>query len=227
MLQKLDTNLWVLPAPLRVFGLEVGTRMTVVKLHNNGLFLHSTVPLSEELKQELSEIGDVKAIVAPNCYHHFFAKKYAEAYPEARLYGAPGLPEKRRDLLFHKVLENKEEKAWAGDLEQILTRGMPTMNEVVFFHPLSRTLILTDICVNFPPAESFWLRLYRQYVQDYDGKFAMARLIKLMVRNRRTFGASCRQILQWDFDRVTVTHGQVLESGGREAFQKAVSWVME
>ena len=227
MLQKLDTNIWVAHSPLRVFGLEVGTRMTVVKLPDEDLFLHSTISLSEALQKELDAIGNVKAIVAPNCYHHFFVKRYTEVYPEAMLYGAPGLPEKRIDLQFHGVLNDQEENVWAGNLEQILTRGMPSMNEVVFFHTVSRTLILTDICVNFPPTDSCLLRIYRRYIQDYDEKFAMARLIRFMVRNRSAFKDSCQKILQWDFDRITVTHGLVLESGGREAFQKAIGWVMK
>lgn len=227
MLQELDQNLWVVPAPLRVFGLEVGTRMTVVRLHDGGLWLHSPVSLSNELRVALSDLGEVKAVVAPNCYHHLFVKQYVEVYPHVLLFGAPGLEKKRSDLTFHKIIDNHGEDIWASDLEHLVTRGAPSMNEVVFFHPLSQTLLLTDICVNFPATNSFLLRLYRRYVQDYDAKFAMARLIKFMVRDRKAFRASCELILQWDFNRVTVTHGQVLEAGGREAFRKAVGWVME
>jgi hypothetical protein len=102
---------------------------------------------------------------------------------------------------------------------------MPALNEVVFFHPVSRTLILTDLCVNYPPSESTLLRLYRRWIQDYEGKFAMARLIKLMVRDRGALRSACDRILQWDFDRVTVTHGEVLESGGKEAFRNAFRWL--
>jgi len=102
---------------------------------------------------------------------------------------------------------------------------MPKMNETVFFHPLNRTLILTDLSVNFPPAESFWLRFYRSRIQDYDGKLAMPRLIKLLVRDRQALKSSCERILQWDFDRIIVTHGELLETGGQEAFKKAFQWL--
>ncbi|MCH7600214.1 MAG: DUF4336 domain-containing protein, partial [Myxococcales bacterium] len=33
------------------------------------------------------------------------------------------------------------------------------------------------------------------------------------------------RILEWDFDRVTVTHGQVLESGGRAKLEQAFAWL--
>ena len=222
MIQKLAENLWVVPAPQSFLGLQIGTRMTIVRNKDNGLFLHSPVPLLQELRQGLSAIGEVRAIVAPNCYHHLHVKGYIDAYPQALFYAAPGLPKKRKDLRFHDVLGETTPPEWEADLEQTVVKGMPSMNEVVFLHPASRTLILTDICFNYPPAKSFWMRLYRQKVQDYDGKFTMARLIKLMVRDRRAFKSSCERILQWDFERVTVTHGEVLETGGKEAFRKAL-----
>jgi hypothetical protein len=110
-------------------------------------------------------------------------------------------------------------------LVQTLVGGMPALNEVAFFHPASRTLLLTDLCFNYPPSESSWLRLYRRWIQDYEAKFTMARIIKLMVRDRRALGSSCDRILRWDFDRVTLTHGEILESGGKEAFRNAFRWL--
>ena len=224
MLQNLDKNLWVVPAPQRVFGLQIGTRMTVIKLISGGLFLHSPVSLTPELCQELSALGDVRAIAAPNRYHHLYVKDYFKTYPEALIYAAPGLPKKRKDLRFHDVLSENPPEVWSKDIEQTLVRGMPALNEVVFFHPPSRTLVLTDLCVNFPPAQSFLLRFYRRWIQDYEGKFTMARIIKLMVRDREALRSSCDRILRWGFDRVTVAHGEVLESGGREAFENAFRW---
>jgi hypothetical protein len=32
-------------------------------------------------------------------------------------------------------------------------------------------------------------------------------------------------MLEWDFDRVVVGHGDVLESGGRQALGEALSWL--
>jgi hypothetical protein len=32
-------------------------------------------------------------------------------------------------------------------------------------------------------------------------------------------------VLAWDFDRVTVTHGEPLETGGKEALRRAYAWL--
>jgi hypothetical protein len=58
----------------------------------------------------------------------------------------------------------------------------------------------------------------------YEGKFTMACIMKLMVRDPEALRSSCDRILSWGFDRVTVAHGEVLESGGREAFENAFRW---
>ncbi len=225
MLQELSENIWVAAAPQRFLGLQIGTRMTIVRYNGGKLFLHSPVSLTQELSQSLSVLGEVGALVAPNRYHHLHVKTYIEKYPQALVYAAPGLPEKRKDLRFHHVLSEESPEAWEDNLVQTLVKGMPALNEVAFFHPASRTLLLTDLCFNYPPSESSWLRFYRRWIQDYEAKFTMARVIKIMVRDRRALRSSCDRILRWDFDRVTLTHGEILESGGKEAFRNAFRWL--
>ena len=44
MLDRLAEDLWVEARPLRFFGVEMGTRMTVVRLADGGLWVHSPVP---------------------------------------------------------------------------------------------------------------------------------------------------------------------------------------
>src|SRR5260370_7666911 len=105
-LTSIAPNLWTAERPFKlplILG-DIGTRMTIVKLADGGLFLHSPVPLDAETKAALDEIGAVQAIVAPSKAHHLFAGDYVKEYPGARLYGAPGLPDKRRDLKFDSIL---------------------------------------------------------------------------------------------------------------------------
>ncbi len=39
-------------------------------------------------------------------------------------------------------------------------------------------------------------------------------------------GAASEQILAWDFDRIVVAHGDVLERNGRERLRAAYSWLL-
>jgi hypothetical protein len=57
------------------------------------------------------------------------------------------------------------------------------------------------------------------------GHFGPHRLIKLALSERSAARASVERILQWDFDRVIVTHGDVLDTGGHDRVRAAFSFL--
>jgi len=224
-LRQLGPEICIAERPQRFYGLEVGTRMTVIRLGGARLLLHSPVALDPELRRELDSLGRVCFVVAPNRVHHLYAGQVAEAYPEARLWVAPGLERKRPDLRFVAVLGDEAPAEWRGELEQVFFRGRPYENEVVFFHRASRTLILCDLAFNFGPSAAAPTRLLMRLPRSY-GRFGPSKLDPLLIRDRRAARESLERILDWDFDRVVVAHGDVLESGGREALRQGYSWLL-
>jgi len=94
---------------------------------------------------------------------------------------------------------------------------------VVFFHRASRTAIFTDLVFNVP-ADFKDARIFYALVGGR-GHFGPHRLIRLMIRDHKAARESVAKILEWDFDRVIVTHGDVLESGGHAKFSQAYSYL--
>ncbi|MEO8603306.1 MAG: DUF4336 domain-containing protein, partial [bacterium] len=117
-LTQLAPDLWVATRPLVLLAGDVGTRMTVIRLRDGGLWLHSPVKLDAPTRAALDGLGPVRAVVAPSLVHHFFVGDYGKAYPEARLFAAPGLPKKRSDLRLDGVLSDDAPPEWTGQLEQ-------------------------------------------------------------------------------------------------------------
>jgi hypothetical protein len=101
----------------------------------------------------------------------------------------------------------------------------PYENEVVFFHRASRTLILCDLAFNFGPRAAAPTRLLMRLLRSY-GRFGPSKVDPLLIRDRRAARESLEHILRWDFDRVVVAHGEVLESGGREALREGYAWLL-
>jgi hypothetical protein len=203
---------------------DIGARMTVIRLADGGLLLHSPVRLDEETKRALEDLGPVRAVVAPSKVHHLFAGEYARAYPDARVHGAPGLAEKRRELRVDAVLGDQPAAEWRDRIDQHLFRGAPVLNEVVFLHAPSRTLVLTDLAFNVPPGRTAGARIF-YWVTGAAGRFGPHRLVRTMIRDRRAARTSVEQVLGWDFDRIVVSHGDVLETGGRERFAAAFAFL--
>lgn len=224
-LRELDKNIWIAERPQRFYGLEVGTRMTVIRLADGSLLLHSPVALDPELCRELDAIGRVRFTVAPNRLHHLYAGEVAQAYPGSRLWVAPGLERKRPDLVFVAVLGDEAPTEWREEVDQVFFRGRPYENEVVFLHRASRTLIMCDLAFNFGPRAAAPTRLLMRLLRSY-GRFGPSTLDPWLIRDRRAARQSLERILAWDFDRVVVAHGDVLESGGRDALRLGYSWLL-
>jgi hypothetical protein len=199
--------------------------MTVIRLPGARLLLHSPVALDSELRAELDSIGRVLYVIAPNRVHHLYAGDVAAAYPQARLWVAPGLERKRPDLRFVALLGDEAPEEWRGELEQVFFRGRPYENEVVFFHRASHTLLLCDLAFNFGPSAAAATRLLMKLLRSY-GRFGPSKLDPLLIRDRDAAQRSLERILAWDFDRVVVAHGEILESGGREALRAGYSWLL-
>ena len=48
-LAPMADNLWSATTPLRFWGVETGSRMTIARLADSGLFVHSPLPLDDDL----------------------------------------------------------------------------------------------------------------------------------------------------------------------------------
>jgi hypothetical protein len=219
----LDRDLWVAPRPLPLWLGDVGTRMSVMRLRDGGLLLHSPVALDPPLREAVDRIGPVRFVVGPNRMHHFYLRDWAEAYPDALLWGAPGLPEKRRDLRFEGVLDDAA-PGFAGEVETRLVEGAPALSEVAFLHRPTRTLLLADLAFNVTRGPRNRARLFHWLV-GATGRFGPHRIARATIRDRRAARRSIDAILAWDFDRVVVPHGDVLETGGRTAMEAAFAFL--
>ena len=224
-LRQLHSDLWVAEAPLRFVGLEMGARMTVVRLPDGKVLVHSPIAASDELVREVRALGPIAYLVAPNRYHHLYVADWQRACPDAALYVAHGLDRKRPDLVVAGVLGDEAEPGWRGALEQVPLAGIPILSEVVFFHPASATLIATDLAFNIghasPPVTRFVFRLFGTF-----GRLSPTLLERILVRDRAAFRRSFERVLVWPFERVIVAHGEVCEAGGRAQLMHGYRWVL-
>ena len=94
------------------------------------------------------------------------------------------------------------------------------MQEVVFFHAASRTLIVADLCEHFGPWSPRLTRLVARLGNMY-GKARMPPDWQLSFRDREATRASFQRILAWDFDRVILAHGENLEQDAKEVVARA------
>jgi hypothetical protein len=223
-LRQLHADLWVCPVPYWAMGMPLGRQLVVARLSGGGLWIHSPVPMTAELRAELTALGEVRHVVGPNLWHDECLREFQAEHPVALFHAAPGLAVVKRDVRFGAELSDGPHPDWAGVLEQHLVRGMPRMNEVVFFHPASRSLILADLAFNLGPEGPWWFALLMRAYGAWN-RFGPTPLEKWMMRDRAAVRASLDRILAWDFDRVIVGHGRNVEHDGKRVFREAYSFL--
>jgi Domain of unknown function (DUF4336) len=220
MLQNIAHNIWHTQHNFAVNGLSVSSRMTVVRLQDGCLWLHSPVPITKELKAELMALGEVAYVVAPSKMHYLFAADCMAAFPQATLFGAPGLQTKRPNLKGMRELQALPEPSWQEDLEQLFFAGMPLVNETVWFHKPSRTLIVTDLLQYYQGDLSFGLKIYAK-LTGTSKQLAVPKTVRWLVKDRIAALASAQKILNWPFERVVVAHNVILETDAYTTVEKA------
>lgn len=220
-------DLWVARHPLRLLGMPMTAAMTVARLDDR-LWVHSPIPLSAALRAELDALGRVAWAVAPNRHHHLFARAFAAAYPDAQLFVAPGLSSKVAALAAYPTLPTLPADTaapWRDEIASLLIAGNDEMNETVFFHRASRSLIVADLGVHLGPWDAPITRLYARLNGCY-GRFGQTMLLKMLYRDKAAARAALQNVLSWQFTRIVPAHGPVIEDDARIAFEKACAWLL-
>lgn len=215
-MRRVAEGVHVAEAPQRFFGLEVGARMTV--LHTaRGLLVHSPI---DAPVADVAALGDPRWVVAPNKLHHLYAGAWIDAGLEG--WAAPGLAEKRPDLTFAGVLDS-EASPFGDEIGVFPLRCFPFTQEVVLLHHPSRTLVVTDLVFHFTPQAPLLTRAAMACACGYPGcrTTALERVGMHRPTARREIGA----LLQLDFDRLILAHGEIIETGGKEALRGAFGWL--
>lgn len=210
-------------APLSFYGIHVGTRMTVVRLPSGGLLVHSPIALDPERKREVDALGEVTHIVAPNLFHHLSAGPWAEAYPTAVVHAPRALRKKRPDLRIDRELEDASPKTFEDALVPLAIDGT-MLRETVFVHAATRSVLSSDLVENFVTSDHWPTRWYLT-AGGIHGKPGWNRFLRFIYRDKKAARASIDRLLEHDFDRVLLAHGEVIETNAKETLREALSFV--
>jgi hypothetical protein len=220
----LAENIWELSHPLPAGPIVLDHRMTVVRLASGQLWVHSPVALDDTIRAGLDALGEVAYFVAPSTFHDLYWPPYFTAYPNARFFAAPGVREAHPDLPFTDVLSADAPSSWSGELDQTLLEGMPKINEVAFLHPASQSLIVADMAFNYDRNVNLATCLMLKMTGCY-GRFGVSRLFKLFIKDKKATRRSIDEILSWDFERIIVGHGHLVQSDGRQILKEAYAFL--
>ncbi len=185
-------------------------RMTILSDRQGNLAIHNPFYLHEADYQRIAKLGEVRWILAPNRFHCSEVEGFLAAFPQAELHVSPAVVER-----FKPVAKLLPESFSNPDILAKLVSGTRGLGEILFFHPQSKTLVVTDLVFHGLQGKN---RLERAFFRANGlNQFGPSQIFKfLFTKNERELLRSIREVLQWDFDQLIPNHGEILKSGARE-----------
>jgi len=221
-------QIWLCRYPAKYMGTEFDARMTVVRLPDGNLILHSPCEIDDRMRRALRALGNVAYLVAPGNFHYLHIPSAQAAFPEAETFICPGIERKWPGIRFDWFLGDTAPGAWAGLLDQVLVRGNRWICEVALFHRDTKTLIVVDLIENFTdstPRANWQLKLWWKVFRMWNVA-KPAPEYQLGWSDKKAARASLQRILEWDFRRVILAHGDLIESDARQVVKRAWSRIL-
>ena len=233
VLKPVAEGVWVVDSgPLELMRIPVPLRMTVVRLGNGDLWLHSPTRFDGELKNALEEHGRIRHLVAPSAAHWMYVAEWQRSCPDALTWAAPGLrdrgPVKKSGVRLDRDLPDVSPEEWAGEIDQVVVPGAGGFREVDFFHHPTRTLVLTDLVLNIepeklPPLARPLARIIG--VTAPEGR-APIYLRGIVLMKRQQAAAAARRMVELSPERVIFSHGRWFERDGAAALRRSLDWLL-
>ncbi|HEY8613929.1 MAG TPA: DUF4336 domain-containing protein [Roseomonas sp.] len=209
----------------------LSVRMTVIRLPDGGLLLHSPTRFSHGLKRELEQIGPIRHLVAPNIAHWTFLKDWQDACPDTVSWAAPGLRERsqvrRSGVRLDHDLGDLAPAEWGDVIEVVPVPGGGGFHEMAMFHRPTRTLMLTDLVMNLePPKVPLLMRpitwLFGMLAPDGMPPPYLRAVVKW--RHAEAVRAASR-LIELRPERVIFAHGRWFERDGTVALRRSLRWL--
>ena len=219
-----ENCIWIKNYPISYAATHFDSRMTIVRLACGGLVLHSPCEIDEKMRDEINDLGKVECIIAPGSYHYFYVSSAQRAFPCAKTYICPGIEAKVPQMNFDGFLSDIPQVQLENDFEQVLIRGNRFIWEVAFFHKRTKTLILVDLIENFTDKTDnvnwvlklWWKIIFRMWENPKP-----APEYQLGWKDKAAASKALTKILSWDFDRIIVSHGDLIEINAKKIAEQA------
>lgn len=217
-------RIWCTQQSVKYGPLSIKTRATFVRLADGSIWAHSPITPTPELVDSLAQIGPVQYVVAPNTSHRVFFLPFLQAFPEAQGLIAPGLMEKHSDLADFPILGQTDASDWAPDLQSFFVEGLPILNETVWLHASTSTLIVADLLFCFGSENTALCRIAARVLGVYE-RLGMSRSMKFLVKDKAALARTVDSLLAQPIERVILTHDQIIEQDAKVKLTAAFEWL--
>lgn len=214
-------SIWVAERPVWFGGVRLRARTTVVRLDGGALWVHSPCTPSDEVCAALDALGEVRWLVVPNRFHHLQTPATAARYPNAVTVGPKSAEARNPQLRLSMGIEDPAYVRATGELTSVPLSGVPFLDETVFFHAASGSLIAADLLICACAHDHWTWRMAARIWGRYE-KVKTPPDVQWKTRASAALAESLARMRELPVERILVAHADPITD--RPLQQLAEAW---
>ena len=219
MWRQLADDVALISFPWRVLGIDFKRNVTLLRLADGRVVVHSTAPFTQQDIAEIRRFGEPSWLVEATLIHDTFAKEGRKSLQNIPYLAPEGFVE-ATEVQTEPLLPPP--RGWDGEIDVLRIDGV-RMNEHALFHRRSRTLVVADLFFSFPRETSGWPRFFVRHIMRLPRLFGISSVYRLFViRDKEAFARSMRALLALDFERLVVAHWHPIETDAKRTVERAL-----
>jgi Domain of unknown function (DUF4336) len=197
--------IWIAERPVWFGGVRLRSKTTVVRFSDGALWVHSPCPPTDSVCAALDALGDVRWIVVPNRFHHLQTPATAARYPKARVVGPKSVQLRNPYVSLAMGADDPAYVRSTPELTPIQLRGVPFLEETVFFHAASGSLIAADLLISCCARDHWTWRMAARIWGRY-GKVRTPPDVRMKTRASTAVAESIAQMRALPIQQILVAH---------------------
>ncbi len=214
-------SIWVSERPVGFSGVRLRSRTTVVRLASGALWVHSPGEPTNEVRAALDALGEVRFIVVPNRFHHLLVPAMAALYPNALVVGPKSAEERNPQVRVQLGADDPEYADATPELTSVHLEGVPFLDETVFFHAPSGSLIAADLLMSACARDHWTWRAAARILGRYEKNLTPPD-VRTKTRASADAAESIARMSRLPIERILVAHADPITE--RPAEQLAEAW---
>jgi len=215
--RQITDDVVVMSFPWHVFRIDFARNVTLLRLRDGRVVIHSSAPFTNEDIAAIREFGEPAWLVDATLLHDTFAREGRAAFPDLP-YLAPDGFTKASGIPTEPL--GSPPSDWEDQIDVLKLDGT-RMNEHALFHRRSATLVVGDVFFSFPTETHGWARFFVRHIMRLPRLFGISVLFRMTIRDREAFKRSMKALLQWDFDHLVVAHREPLDKDAKPTVEQA------
>ncbi len=216
--RQITDDVVVMSFPWNVFRIDFARNVTLLRLRDGRVVIHSSAPFTTEDIAAIRRFGKPAWLLDATLLHDTFAKEGRAAFPDLP-YLAPDGFTKASGIPTEPL--GSPPSDWKDEIDVLKLDGN-RMNEHALFHRPSATLVVADVFFSFPSETRGWAGFFVRHIMRLPRLFGISVFFRMTIRDRQAFKSSMQALLQWNFDRLVVAHRESLDRDAKPTVEQAL-----